>query len=90
MRLTTTQVLLGFSTVLAVVRATSIIPDSYNVVWTTPSRNSSESMPVGGGDIGLNVWSENSELVQPSLTGYQAYFSPIRYDSVLYRQERHF
>lgn len=28
----------------------------YNVVWTTQSQNSSESMPCGGGDIGLNVW----------------------------------
>jgi len=29
-----------------------------NVVWDTPSRNSSESMPCGGGDIGMNVWVE--------------------------------
>ena len=35
------------------------LPDSYNVVWTTQSRNSSESMPLGGGDLGLNVWVEN-------------------------------
>ncbi|QIH36396.1 DUF5703 domain-containing protein [Sphingobacterium sp. DR205] len=34
----------------------------YNVSWTTQSKNSSESMPVGGGDIGLNVWVENGEL----------------------------
>lgn len=25
-------------------------------VWTSPSHNSSESMPVGGGDVGMNVW----------------------------------
>ena len=25
-------------------------------VWTSPSRNSSESMPLGGGDVGMNVW----------------------------------
>jgi hypothetical protein len=30
----------------------------YNVVWDTPSRNSGESMPCGGHDIGLNVWVE--------------------------------
>lgn len=36
---------------------------SYNVVWTTQSRNSSESMPCGGGDIGLNVWVENGEIL---------------------------
>ena len=34
-----------------------------NVVWNTPSRNSSESMPCGGGDIGLNVWVENGDLL---------------------------
>jgi hypothetical protein len=31
--------------------------------WTTPSRNSSESMPCGGGDIGLNVWVENGDVL---------------------------
>lgn len=30
--------------------------DQYNVVWQTPSKNSSGSMPIGNGDIGLNVW----------------------------------
>ncbi len=37
--------------------------DTYNVVWSGPSTNSSESMPVGGGDIGLNVWVEDGELL---------------------------
>ncbi|MBL7969826.1 MAG: hypothetical protein JNK09_22680 [Prolixibacteraceae bacterium] len=36
---------------------------SYNMVWTTQSQNSSESMPCGGGDIGLNVWVENGEIL---------------------------
>jgi hypothetical protein len=36
--------------------------DSYNVVWTSQSKNSSESMPCGGGDIGLNVWVEKGDL----------------------------
>ncbi|MFM2290639.1 MAG: hypothetical protein RIS29_452 [Bacteroidota bacterium] len=31
--------------------------------WITPSHNSSESMPCGGGDIGLNVWVENGDLL---------------------------
>ncbi len=35
----------------------------YNVVWTTQSQNSSESMPCGGGDIGLNVWVEKGEIL---------------------------
>ncbi len=34
-----------------------------NVVWNTPSRNSSESMPCGGGDIGMNIWVEKSDLL---------------------------
>lgn len=37
--------------------------DQYNVVWTSQSRDSSESMPVSGGDIGLNVWVEEDELL---------------------------
>ncbi len=32
----------------------------YNVTWTTPSLNSSGSMPLGNGDIGLNVWVESN------------------------------
>src|SRR6476659_6924089 len=37
--------------------------DKNNITWTTQSKNSSESMPCGGGDIGLNVWVENNELL---------------------------
>lgn len=38
--------------------------DRYNVVWDTPSQNSSGSMPLGNGDIGLNVWVEtNGDLL---------------------------
>ncbi len=36
--------------------------EDYNPVWTIQSKNSSESMPVGGGDIGLNAWVENGEV----------------------------
>lgn len=32
--------------------------DTYNVVWSSPSRDSSGSMPLGNGDIGLNLWVE--------------------------------
>ena len=42
---------------------TSPINDTYNVVWNTQSQNSSESMPCGGGDIGLNVWVENGDVL---------------------------
>lgn len=37
---------------------------SYNVVWDSPSQNSSGSMPIGNGDIGINAWvEENGEVV---------------------------
>ena len=32
-------------------------------VWTTPSSNASESMPCGGGDIGMNVWVEKGDVL---------------------------
>ena len=35
-----------------------------NVVWDSPSKNSSGSMPLGNGDIGLNAWvEENGDLL---------------------------
>lgn len=37
--------------------------NKYNIIWTAQSQNSSESMPCGGGDIGLNVWVENGEIL---------------------------
>ncbi|MEN0057170.1 MAG: DUF5703 domain-containing protein, partial [Mucilaginibacter sp.] len=37
--------------------------EKYNVTWSSQSQNSSESMPCGGGDIGLNVWVEKGELL---------------------------
>jgi len=44
-------------------KSTPPFKDHYNVVWTTPSRDASESMPCGGGDIGLNVWVENGDVL---------------------------
>ncbi|KAH7311079.1 hypothetical protein BKA65DRAFT_543104 [Rhexocercosporidium sp. MPI-PUGE-AT-0058] len=51
--------LLALSTV---VRAITL-PDSYDVTWTTQSKNSAGSMPLGGGDLGLNVWAENNTIL---------------------------
>ncbi|MBO4822327.1 MAG: hypothetical protein J5548_12805 [Prevotella sp.] len=34
-----------------------------DLVWTTPSKNSSESMPCGGHDIGMNIWVEDGDLL---------------------------
>jgi hypothetical protein len=44
-----------------------IVPNAFsqekdNVVWTSQSSNSAESMPVGGGDIGLNLWVEKGDV----------------------------
>ncbi|MDB4927124.1 DUF5703 domain-containing protein [Mucilaginibacter sp.] len=37
--------------------------DAYNVSWDSPGPTSSQSMPIGNGDIGLNVWVEpNGDL----------------------------
>jgi len=37
--------------------------DNCNIIWTSQSKNSGESMPCGGGDIGLNVWVEKGDLL---------------------------
>ncbi|NLH16953.1 MAG: hypothetical protein GX455_10275, partial [Phycisphaerae bacterium] len=37
--------------------------DAYNVVWDSPSKNVNGTMPIGNGQIGLNVWwEENGDL----------------------------
>ncbi len=57
-------ILLVFCFVFTVkLSAGQVVPLSYNTRWTTQSLNSSQSMPCGGGDIGLNVWVENGELL---------------------------
>lgn len=37
--------------------------DAYDVTWTAQSANAGESMPCGGGDVGLNVWVERGDLL---------------------------
>ncbi|PJJ08533.1 hypothetical protein CLU83_1814 [Flavobacterium sp. 1] len=44
------------------VKAQIPVLENYNQIWNTQSNNSSESMPLGGGDIGLNVWVEKGDL----------------------------
>ncbi|WP_418262439.1 DUF5703 domain-containing protein [Flavobacterium faecale] len=51
-----------FLFVMLVAKAQSPVVESYNPVWNTQSLNASESMPLGGGDIGLNVWVEKGDL----------------------------
>lgn len=74
---------------------------SNNIVWTTQSQNSSESMPCGGGDIGLNVWVENGEIlfylsrsgafdennVFPKFGRVRVKFTPNPFDDGEFRQE---
>ena len=37
--------------------------DSCNIVWDSSSKNALESMPCGGGGIGMNVWVEKDDLL---------------------------
>jgi hypothetical protein len=76
-------------------------PDQYNVVWDKQSKNSGESMPCGGGDIGLNVWVENGQLlfylsrsgafdennVFPKLGRVRILMTPNPFDGGEFRQE---
>lgn len=52
--------ILLFSLSLAL-NAGDYTPSDY--VWTTQSRNSSESMPCGGHDIGMNIWVEQGDIL---------------------------
>lgn len=75
--------------------------DAYNVVWKTQSKNASESMPCGGGDIGLNVWVEKGEIllylsrsgafdennVFPKFGRVRLKFSPNIFETASFRQE---
>ena len=36
--------------------------ENYNIKFTSQSKNSGESMPLGGRDIGCNVWVENDQI----------------------------
>lgn len=42
-------------------RGKDYVPADYT--WTTQSKNSSESMPCGGHDVGMNVWVENGDVM---------------------------
>jgi hypothetical protein len=37
--------------------------DPYDVIWTTPSQDAAGSMPMGNGEVGINLWvEENGDL----------------------------
>lgn len=52
--------LLFIASFLLSLSAYAYAPADY--VWTSMSENSSGSMPVGGGDVGLNLWVEDGDL----------------------------
>jgi hypothetical protein len=56
--------LLGLTVYAANAAGSPTVPrnplDSYNVVWTSPSKDAHGSMPLGNGDIGINAWVEPS------------------------------
>ncbi len=37
--------------------------DSYNVVWDSPSKDVSGTMPLGNGDISINAWVQDGDLL---------------------------
>ena len=49
--------------------------DQYNVVWDSPSTGINGSMPLGNGDIGVNIWAEAGGdvllLIGKTLTNYE-------------------
>lgn len=58
--------ILGFLVILEFLVPSAASAADYkpkDFVWTTQSRNSSESMPCGGHDIGMNVWVENGDVL---------------------------
>lgn len=60
----TTLGLLLFS-LTAAARAEDNSPISaHDVIWNTPGKNSSDSMPLGNGELGINLWvEENGDLL---------------------------
>ena len=51
-----------FTLPLAGIVATSV--DEYSVVWDSPGKSFKDSMPLGNGDLGINLWTEeNGDVV---------------------------
>lgn len=53
--------ILSIVALFAVFGAYAYVPADY--VWDRMSEDSSGSMPVGGGDVGMNVWVEDGDLL---------------------------
>ena len=50
------------TTLLLLLAVCTVHAQPADYVWRTPSRDSSESMPCGGGDTGMNVWVEGGNI----------------------------
>lgn len=48
---------------ILVAHTLSVCAQPRDYVWSSPGLRSSESMPVGGGSVGMNVWMENGDIV---------------------------
>lgn len=73
----------------------------YNPVWTEQSKDASQSMLCGSGDVGMNVWVENNEVmfyvsrsgvfdennVFPKLGRVRLSFTPNPFEGATFRQE---
>ena len=60
------KTILGFLVILEILVLSTASAADYkpkDYVWTTQSRNSSESMPCGGFDVGMNVWVEDGDVL---------------------------
>jgi hypothetical protein len=52
------------STATAAISSAPADLDRCNVVWDSPSKNAAGAMPIGNGEVGLNVWAEeNGDLI---------------------------
>jgi len=48
---------------IALFSALNLVAQPADLIWKTQSKNSSESMPVGGGSVGMNVWVEDNDIL---------------------------
>jgi hypothetical protein len=47
--------------------------EPYDVVWTTPSKDAASSMPLGNGEVGINLWVEQDGDLQFYISRSDAY-----------------
>ena len=59
----TSLVLIALSSIASICRADKDWLKQYSVIWTSPSKDSYESMPAGGNSIGLNVQIEDGDVL---------------------------